>query len=250
MRTRTYLMTTTVAVAAWLLATCPQLLAAGDEEGFEQLFDGETLAGWDGNPELWSVEDGAITGTSTDEKPISHNEFLIWEGDDVENFLLKLEFRLADRGVGNSGIQYRSKRYPDAGKWVVGGYQADIERTNRYMGILYEERGRGILAEVGEQVVLTESPSGVKKEVVGSLGEREEIVGNLQASQWHDYEIIARGNELTQKINGRTTIHVVDKDSPRAAQRGILALQLHAGPAMQVQFRNIRLKRLESAAEE
>src|SRR5690606_9289917 len=115
------------------------------QDGFISLFDGETLKGWDGNPKLWEVEEGAIVGITSDDAPLKHNEFLVWEGE-VSDFELRLQFRIADQGAGNSGIQYRAKRFPEVGKWVIGGYQADIDRTNRYMGILYEERGRGILA--------------------------------------------------------------------------------------------------------
>ena len=148
-----------------------------DEAGFESLFDGKTLGGWDGNPDLWSVADGAILGATSDESPIAANEFLIWDGD-ATNFVLRLQFRIADRGVGNSGIQYRSKRKTNAQGWGVQGYQADIERTNKHMGILYEEGGRGILARRGEQVVVEEAPAGFKKRVVGSQDLRFDPANN------------------------------------------------------------------------
>ena len=231
-----------VFVAA-LMIEHPRCSADEQEEGFESLFNGETLDGWNGDPALWRVENGAITGTSTDENPLAHNQFLIWDGE-VGDFVLRLQFRIADRGAGNSGIQYRAKRYPDAGEWVVGGYQADIERTNKYMGILYEERGRGILALCGEKVLLTEAPSGFSKKVVGKVGEVDEILQDVEPGEWHEYEITARGNHLVHKINGRTTVSVEDEDAAHAAERGILAFQLHAGPAMQIQFRDIRLKPL------
>ncbi len=190
----------------------PPCWAANDEDGFEPLYDGETLTGWDGDPQLWQVVDGFIRGATSDDNPIEANQFLIWKGD-VDDFVLRLQFRIADRGAGNSGIQYRARRFPKAGEWVVGGYQADIERTNKYMGILYEERGRGILALRGEDVVLRESPDGYRKEVVGSVGDPKDIVQDVHAGEWQDFEIIARGNQLIHKLNGRTTAQVVDEDS-------------------------------------
>ncbi|MCA9258790.1 MAG: DUF1080 domain-containing protein [Planctomycetales bacterium] len=219
------------------------------EEGYVSLFDGKTLEGWDGDPKLWTVVDGAITGTSSDEAPLTHNQFLIWKSE-VADFALRLEFRVDDRGVGNSGIQYRSRRHPDVDKWVVGGYQADIDRSNRYMGILYEERGRGILAERGQKVVVrpVEEPAAGTKpyvvDVVGSVGDPAEIVADVKPGEWVAYEIVAQGNRLVHKVAGRTTVEVVDEDSARSAARGVLALQLHQGPAMRIQFRRIRLKTL------
>jgi hypothetical protein len=218
------------------------------EEGFTELFDGETLAGWDGNPKLWKVENGAIVGTTTDEEPLAANEFLILK-DDVGDFVLRLQFRVAARGIGNSGIQYRSHAVPEAGKWAASGYQADIDRTNKYMGILYEERGRGILAEIGEKVVIrTGADDKHQKEVVGSLGDPSEITRGVEPGQWVNYEVSAQGNHLVHKVNGRVTVDVTDLDIEHATKRGKLALQLHVGPAMQIEFRRIRIR--ENAADE
>ncbi|QDU88038.1 hypothetical protein Pla175_14080 [Pirellulimonas nuda] len=225
----------------WALIGARPVLAEQDEAGFRPLFDGKTLEGWDGDPALWQASDGVIRSVTTDDAPLEYNQFLIWDGE-VGDFVLRLEFRVADRGVGNSGVQYRSKRMPDAGNWVVGGYQADIERTNKHMGILYEERGRGILANRGEKVELTAGPKGVKKQVVGKVGDPAEIVDGVRAGEWQTLEVSAVGNELVHKLNGRTTVRVVDNDAAHAAQRGIVALQVHKGPAMQIEFRNIRLK--------
>lgn len=238
-------------VCALLAALPSACLFAADkateknDDGFEVLFDGETLKGWDGNPKLWSVVDGVIHGETSDDAPIETNEFLIWDGTASDLHLI-VEFRVADRGVGNSGVQYRSKRFEDAGKWVAGGYQADIERTNQYMGIGYEERGRGILAMRGEEVVLSEKPDGFKKEVVGSVGDAQEIVEGVKAGEWQTLEIIAKGNRLEHKLNGRTTAVVTDNDTRHAAKDGLIALQLHSGPSMAIDFRNIRLKKLSA----
>ena len=128
---------------------------AAEEEGFKSIFNGKDLSGWEGKPEFWSVRDGAITGETTAENPTKGNTFLIWRDGKVDDFELRLKFRIVN---GNSGIQYRSK---DLGDFVVGGYQADFEAGKTYSGILYEERGRGILAERGQKVVI--QPDGEKK---------------------------------------------------------------------------------------
>lgn len=225
-----------------LALTCAGALSIGSraaQEGeFKSIFNGKDLSGWEGKPQFWSVRDGAITGQTTKENPTRGNTFLIWRDGKVDDFELRLKFRIVG---GNSGIQYRSKELDDL---VVGGYQADFETGKRYSGILYEERGRGILAERGQKVVIQE---GGDKEVVGSVGKSEEIQASIKPEQWNDYTIIARGNHLVHKINGLTTIDVVDNQKDKRAMSGILALQLHAGPPMTVQFKDIELKRLNLA---
>lgn len=222
------------------LAAPHALLFAADEPGFQPIFNGTDLNQWDGNPKFWSVKDGCITGQTTAENPTKGNTFIIWKGGTVADFELRLQFRMVG---GNSGIQYRSQ-VVDQANWVVGGYQADMEAGPTYTGILYEERGRGILAERGQMVWI--QPDG-KLRSVGSLGKSEDIQAGLKKEDWNDYTVIARGNHLTQVINGRVTIDVVDDQAAKAAKSGILALQLHAGPPMLVQFKNIRLRDLGGA---
>ena len=206
------------------------------QEDFVSIFDGKSLKGWDGNPRFWSVRDGAITGQTTATNPTDGNTFIIWRGGEVADFELKLEYRIVD---GNSGIQYRSFEIPDK-KWVVGGYQADFEAGDRYSGILYGEQYRGILANRGQETVIKE---GGKVEVVGSVGDSDEIQSKIKKEDWNAYHVIAKGNHFIHKINGVVTAKATDEDSARRA-KGILALQLHQGPPMTVQFRKIRLKRL------
>jgi hypothetical protein len=220
----------------------PPMIQPG-EKGFVRIFDGKDLTGWDGNPKLWSVKDGAITGQTTAENPAKGNTFLIWTNGTVSDFELRCTYRIVpgdSHGFGNSGIQYRSKIL-DPANWVVGGYQADMEAGDTYSGILYEERMRGILALRGQKVVLH---AGQKPEVVGSLGSAAELGAMIKKGDWNDYVIIAKGNHLQQFINGRQTVDVVDEDEAKRAASGVLALQLHAGAPMMVQFKNIRLKKL------
>lgn len=222
------------------LALLAPTLAADDEAGFEKIFDGKTLENWDGNPEFWSVQDEAITGKTTAEMPTKGNTFITWTGGEVGDFELRLQFRIDG---GNSGIQYRSKEIPNS-KWVIGGYQADFDGANGWTGTLYEERGRGILAKRGQKV---EIPNGDKPKVVGETTPEAEIVKAVKKGDWNDYTIIAKGNHLIHKVNGLTTVDVIDNDESKRAMKGLLALQLHAGPPMTVQFRNIRLKKLDGS---
>ncbi|HCK71782.1 MAG TPA: hypothetical protein DHW38_09395, partial [Planctomycetaceae bacterium] len=130
---------------------CASLQVSGDE--WESLFDGKTLKGWEGDEKLWSVQDGAITGITKDDEPLPYNKFLIATGlGVVGDFHFKTSFRL--EGNNNSGVQYRSAQLKDAGEFVVGGYQADIHANPPYTAMLYDERGRGILAQRGQKVVV------------------------------------------------------------------------------------------------
>jgi len=216
------------------------------ERGFKPIFNGKDLTGWDGNPKLWSVKDGAIVGQTTVENPASGNTFLIWTKGTVSDFDFRCSFKITpgdDKGFANSGIQYRSKIL-DPANWVVGGYQADMEAGPTYTGILYEERmTRGIMAARGEKVVWNKD---CKKEVVGSLGTSEELQAAIKKGDWNDYVIIAKGNHLQHFINGKQTVDIIDDCEAKRAMSGVLALQLHRGPPMLVQYRNLRIKTLGS----
>lgn len=213
------------------------------EPGFKLLFNGKNLDGWEGNPKLWSVQNGCITGKTGSEgdTKIKHNTFLVWKGGEVGDFELRLQYKIIG---GNSGIQYRSKVL-EQGEFgpIVGGYQADFEAGKTYSGILYEERGRGILAKRGEKTVVKPDEAGkAKVEVTGSVGDSESIQSKIKNEDWNDYVVIAKGNHLQHFINGAQTVDVTDESPEKAAKSGVLALQIHAGPAMTVQFRNIRIK--------
>jgi len=198
------------------LAICAVLAfgcVATAEEGFTPLFDGKTLDGWNGDPDLWSVEDGAIMGT-TDAKKAKHNTFLATKKT-YKNFILKAKFKLRNH---NSGIQVRSKQFPD---YVVRGYQPDIAQS-RYTGILYEEGGRGILADV--------KPKEVEKVV--------------KKGDWNQYVITCDGPKITIVLNGMTTVDYTEKDPAKGATEGVIAFQLHAGPNMKVWFKDVEIKEL------
>ena len=217
--------------------------SAQTETGFTSLFNGKDLTGWEGRKEHWTVEDGAITGTTSMENPAMGNNFLIAKDGDknlvVGDFELRFSYKFSG-DWGNSGVQYRSK---DFGNFVVGGYQADFEVGTTYSGILYEEKmTRGVMAARGEKVVWGEDG---KKQVVGQTEKTtKEIQESIKKGDWNEYVVIVKGDHLQHFINGNQTVDVVDKDPKKQVMSGILALQLHAGPTMKVQFKNIRIKTL------
>lgn len=198
---------------------------------FVSLFDGKTLEGWDGNPELWSVEDGAITGKTGGPETLTYNQFLIWQGGVLKNFELHAKIKVEGN---NSGIQYRSKAMPGIGKWSIGGYQCDVHPTAENNAMLYHERGRGIVAKNGQSVAVDKE--GRKWQVA----DRDPVA--VDVSEWNEYTIIARGNHLTHKVNGQLTAQIDDFDEKNRSLEGLLAIQVHQGPAMKVQIKDIRLK--------
>ena len=205
--------------------------------GFVRIFNGRDLNGWDGDPRLWSVKDGAIHGRTTIGKFAVRNTFLIWRGGRLKNFVLKLKFRIQN---GNSGIQYRSK---DLGSWRVSGYQAEVCNQQGKVGFLYDERGRGWMARVGEFMVVDKDG---KKHVVGKVADSDALVkaGYYKKKDWNEYTIIARGNHLVHILNGYQTVEMVDSDIKNRRMEGVLALQIHFGLPMTVEFRDIRIKQL------
>jgi hypothetical protein len=163
------------------------------------------------------------------------NQFLIWQGESLKNFELRMKVRV--EGNNNSGIQYRSRLMPERGEYVVGGYQVDIHPKPEYNGMLYEERGRGIIAEAGQKVIIDED--GVKW-TVGSTGP----ISQTKLSDWNEYSVIVQGNRLIHKLNGRTTVEIIDHEVAKRALEGTIALQIHQGPPMKVQFKAIQIKKL------
>lgn len=234
-----------LALYSLLAAVCVAGCQAAEPEGeFKPIFNGKDLTGWDGNPALWSVKDGAITGTTTAGAPLKANTFLIWTNGSPGDFELRLKYKILGNNPGNqanSGIQYRSKVI-DAAQWIAGGYQADIEAGNNYTGILYEERmTRGIMALRGEKVLWTGDS---KKQVTGKLGTAEEVQAVIKANDWNEYRIVAKGNVLQHFINNKQSVEVVDETRDKAAMSGIIGLQLHVGPPMTVQFKDVKIREL------
>ena len=216
-----------------------------DTEGFVPIFDGKTLNGWDGDTNFWRVENGEIVGETTPEKVMKQNSFLIWRGEKVRDFELKLEFRL--NGT-NSGVQYRSEELPSVGKWVLKGYQADFDFGGLYSGNVHDERGRGpgeghaVLSRRGQ---VTRIVAGPTYKVVGNIGDPTLLRGVLNVNNWNRYHIIARGPVLMQFINEQLMAVAIDEDSKNFDAEGLIGLQMHTGPPFKLQYRNLMYRKIE-----
>ncbi len=207
-------------------------VTAPAEDGFVSLFNGKDLADWDGDPALWKVEDGIITGTCTGPGTPPHNDFLIWRGGVVKDFELRVTARV--KGDNNSGIQYRSRPLPEVGPRAIAGYQSDIHPAIQHTGMTYEEKGRGIFGLNGQSVIL--DPDGQRW-----LESAHEPVA-IDVAEWNDYTVIARGNHLVHLINGKMTSQLTDHDAKGRALEGLLAFQLHSGNANTVEIKSVELK--------
>lgn len=227
-------------------ADAPQA-APSEPAGMVRIFNGSDLTGWDGDPKLWSVRDGAIRGETTAENPANGNTFLIWKGGATKNFVLRLSFRSS--AANNSGIQYRSKHITDGklrNRWVVRGYQHEIRNEvtlPSVSGFIYDEGGkRGRICLVGEKATWGEDG---KKQVTGKLIDAEEFKKLFKLDDWNDVVIIAKGNRIQHYLNNRLILDFTDNDPQSALREGILALQLHAGKPFWVEFKDIRIKAIE-----
>jgi hypothetical protein len=216
-----------------------------DMTGFVPIFDGKTLNGWDGDLQFWRVENGEIVGETTPEKVIKQNSFLIWRGGTVKDFELKVEFRM--NGT-NSGIQYRSAELPNIGKWVLKGYQADMDFTEGYLGNVHDERGRAptgeghvVLSRRGE---ITRVVDGPKYKVIGTIGDPTLLRGVMNVTGWNQYHIIARGPVLMQLVNGQLMAIAIDEDTKHAAPEGLLGFQMHVGPPFKIEYRNVLYRKI------
>ena len=213
--------------------------ARSQEKGFVKIFDGKSLKGWKGDTEHWKVEKGLIVGEVTPEKQLKENIFLIWEGGEVADFELKIQYKISSGG--NSGIQYRSELVPGV-NFGLKGYQADIDGKNEYTGLNYEERGRGFIAKRGEKVVVDESGKPVLEQ---SLGNTDSLSQSLKLNDWNEYHLIVIGNRMQHYINGVLMSDAIDNDVAHRKASGLLGLQAHVSPEMRVEFKNIRLKQLK-----
>ncbi|MBK1825469.1 family 16 glycoside hydrolase [Haloferula rosea] len=204
----------------------------------KSLFNGRDLEGWSGDPRLWTVENGVIIGrTDEQDRAIKANTFLIYDGDVPGDFELRYKARVS---ASNSGVQYRSKVI-DKAAWRMSGYQMDLHPKGEFLGMVYEEKGRGILCRRGEKVVV---PEGGKPKVTGKLP-----AADADLKQWNDYRIVARGKVLRHYVNGELAIELIDEDESKRSMDGFLGLQLHKGPPMIAEFKDIVLSDLPAAEE-
>lgn len=224
------------------------------QKGFVQIFDGKTLAGWEGDTTYWRVENGSLVGEIKPTTLLKSNSFIVWKGGRPADFELTLEFKIAKSG--NSGINYRSVVFPGV-PHALQGYQADIDGANNYTGQNYEERGRTTLAYRGEIVTIkafeTASASfqdylknndWTNRTVTGTLGSSDSLQSNIKSENWNTCRLLIKGNRLQHFINGILMSDVTDGDTVNRKSEGLLGVQVHVGPPMKVEYRNIRLRQL------
>ncbi len=227
----------------------------GSNDGFVQIFDGKTLTGWEGDTTYWRVENGNLVGEITPSTLLKTNSFIIWRGGRPADFELTLEFKITK--TGNSGINYRSVEFEGV-PHALKGSQADIDGANRYTGQNYEERGRTTLAYRGEKVTVKalenssdslrahiKSNAWTERTVTGSLGNSDTLQTKIHAEDWNTCHLIIKGNHLQHFINGILMSDVTDNDTVNRKSEGLLGVQVHVGPPMRVEYRNIRLKQLQ-----
>ena len=213
-----------------------------DESGFVQIFDGKSLAGWEGDTNYWRVEDGCLVGEVTTNNLLKQNSFIVWRGGTTRDFELKVEYRISPRG--NSGINYRSVMVTN-GPWTMRGYQADIDGANKYTGQNYEEKGRTFLALRGQ---VARQVNDQLPEVIGVLGTPEGLLAGIKTNDWNEYHLIVSGNVMTHILNGRVLSVVLDEDTANRKFDGLLGVQVHVGPPMKIEYRNFRLKPINREA--
>ncbi len=215
---------------------------SGDEPGFNPIFDGKTLAGWEGDPKYWRVADGLMTGEITPATLIKSNTFIIWRGGAPKDFELKVDYRITSGG--NSGINYRSVVVPDkvtpSNQFAMRGYQCDIDGQNRYTGNNYEEKGRLFLAVRGQVTHVTGTRTPI---VLSTLGENKDLAGFL-STDWNSIHLIIRGNVLMHIVNGHLMSVTIDDDPVGRTMEGLIGVQVHVGPPMKIEYKNWRLKTL------
>ena len=214
---------------------------AGDEPGFQSIFDGQTLNGWEGHPAYWRVEGGSLVGEIRPDTVVRSNTFIIWRGGRPQDFELKLDYRITS--AGNSGINYRSEVVPDPvtpeNKFAMRGYQFDLDGAKRYAGNNYEEKGRLFLAVRGQ---MTRVVGGRPPILVSTIGDADELA-KVVTDDWNAVHLSIRGNTLIHQLNGRVLSITIDDDAPNRPAGGLVGVQVHVGPPMKVEYRNIRLKR-------
>ena len=235
---------------------CVAQRAKKQKDGFVQIFDGKTLTGWDGDPTYWRVENGNLVGEITPDKLLKTNSFVIWRGGEPGDFEFKGEFNITE--AGNSGINYRSDQLTDI-PFALRGYQADIDGKNRYTGQNYEERKRTTLAYRGQKTVINlytgnPSPDSIRAKVsrnawtglsvVGSLGSSDSLKTFIKPEDWNTFRLVVKGNHLQHYINDVLMSDVTDNDTVNGKPKGLLGVQVHVGPPMKVQYRNLMLKQL------
>ena len=223
---------------------------------FYSIFNGKNLEGWNGDKTYWSVKDGILIGEVTPETILKRNSFVIYEKEQPENFELKLEYRISTSG--NSGVNYRSEKIKNK-PFSLRGYQSDIDGKNKYTGQNYEEKKRTTLAYIGEKVIIKEMPDSIPlsnirknvkrncwqtRDIVASLGDKKELKATVKNNDWNTMHIITNGNHMQHFVNGVLMSDAIDLDTQNRSEKGFIGVQVHVGPPMKIEYKNIRLRYL------
>jgi hypothetical protein len=233
----------------------PDPINFDDMTGWQSMFDGRTLNGWSGDPNIWKVVDGAIVGKrppAPEAGPAFRGTYLVWQGGEPADFELRLEIKLEGSGA-DSGINYRAfvapmrtqsgmpQPSPDEAKWNLGGYQFDFHATNlRTNGQVAKAAGIGSIAYRG-QVVRT--ATGENARLISSVGDDEALGSFFKSNDWNQVDLIARGDTLIQIINGHVMAILIDDDPAKSWPKGLIGLQ-YAGSPSKISFRKIRIRTL------
>ena len=240
-------------ILAFVIASQVSCVAQKNEKGFKQIFDGKSLKGWEGDTKYWRAEGGNLVGEITPETLLKTNSFIVWQGGEPGDFELKGSFKITEKG--NSGINYRSDKVADVPN-ALRGYQADIDGAIRYTGQNYEERKRTTLGYRGEIVTVNEptdksaesfkanlkNNAWLGRKVTGSLGTSDELKTKIKSEDWNEFHLIVKGNRLQHYINGVLMSDVTDNDKVNGKLKGKLGVQVHVGPPMKVEYKDIRIK--------
>lgn len=215
-----------------------------------ELFNGEDLSGWDGDPRFWRVEDGELIGETTAKVAAESNTFLIYRESEFSDFDLSFEYQVTGY---NSGVQYRSR---EIGKWSVAGYQCDFEAehhlidgkgTDRFSGMFFDEQGRMFLGQRGQVVLVRPNTKDTNKPIIdqlGTIGDSAQLESIIRRDNWNEMRVIANGFTFTHIINGQVMCVGFDEDTENRKDAGILAFQLHSGPPMKIRIRNLSIREL------
>ncbi|MDB4662086.1 sulfatase-like hydrolase/transferase [Verrucomicrobiales bacterium] len=203
------------------------------KDGFVTLLRGRGLGGWTGDPKYWSVKDGVLTGVT--DGSLKMNRFITYKGSTIQNFDLRVKVKVTKGG--NSGLQYRGQMRPEIDLDIVSGYQCDVvANISKYNGMLYEEKGRRILSHTGEKVIVDEKG---QPWITGKMEVKE-----FAPDEWHDYRVLVQGNHHQHWIDGHPTADLIDLDEEGRSLEGVLAVQVHVGPAMTIQYKDFKIKHL------
>ena len=253
--TKNKFMRSLVIILSIFLSSCssPRTSNTIGKEGYQLIFDGKTLEGWEYDPVYWRVENGALVGEITPSTLLKRNSFIIKKDLILSDFELIVEYRVSERG--NSGINYRSEKI-DTLPYAMRGYQSDINGQNNYTGQNYEERGRTTLAYQGQQTIVNgpentsplrdniKNNAWTKTVVTGSLGSTDSLRAQIRNADWNECHLIIKGNRLLHYINGVLMSDVTDNDTANRKFSGSLGVQVHVGPPMKIEYRNFRVKKL------